>query len=178
MILPLVKATSSRICSMPSHPALLTAGPMNLLQTSRSLRSFLFMQPSCSCKTQSLALLSLLAGFRIGLLASFFIDLFFKLLQRFHDFAEGRREAQDHNEPRRKDRRSVCASQHQPAAACRPTLPYASFPEPASRDHSNDANTGEAWPCPSAGEIPHEGWSLSPRTCAWREAQPRLYPLP
>ena len=40
---PLVKATSSRICIMPSQPARFTAGPMNLEQISRSLRSFLFI---------------------------------------------------------------------------------------------------------------------------------------
>ena len=43
MIRPLVKATSSRICIIPSQPARFTAGPMNLEQMSRSLRSFLFM---------------------------------------------------------------------------------------------------------------------------------------
>src|SRR5260370_17820448 len=32
---------------MPSQPALLTAGPMNLEQMSRSLRSFLFIQEMC-----------------------------------------------------------------------------------------------------------------------------------
>ena len=46
---PLVKATSSRICIIPSQPARLTAGPMNLEQMSRSLRSFLFMEASLIC---------------------------------------------------------------------------------------------------------------------------------
>ncbi len=46
MMRPLVKATSSRICIIPSQPARLTAGPMNLEQMSRSLRSFLFMATS------------------------------------------------------------------------------------------------------------------------------------
>src|ERR1700733_11381501 len=43
MIRPLVKMTSSRICIIPSQPARFTAGPTNLEQMSRSLRSFLFM---------------------------------------------------------------------------------------------------------------------------------------
>lgn len=46
MMRPLVKAASSRICIIPSQPARLTAGPMNLEQMSRSLRSFLFMEVS------------------------------------------------------------------------------------------------------------------------------------
>ena len=39
---PLGESTSSRICIIPSQPARFTAGPMNLEQMSRSLRSFLF----------------------------------------------------------------------------------------------------------------------------------------
>src|SRR5262249_40850712 len=35
---PLVKLTSSRICNITSHPARRTAGVMNLVQMSRSLR--------------------------------------------------------------------------------------------------------------------------------------------
>jgi hypothetical protein len=46
---PLVKATSSRLCIIPSQPARLTEGPMNLEQMSRSLRSFLFMEVSLIC---------------------------------------------------------------------------------------------------------------------------------
>ena len=41
---PLVKLTSSQICIIPSQPAHFTAGPMNLEQISRSLRSFLFIR--------------------------------------------------------------------------------------------------------------------------------------
>ena len=44
MMRPLVKLTSSRICIIPSQPARFTAGPMNLEQISRSLRSFLFIR--------------------------------------------------------------------------------------------------------------------------------------
>ncbi len=44
LVRPLVKATSSRICIIPSQPARFTAGPMNLEQMSRSLRSFLFIR--------------------------------------------------------------------------------------------------------------------------------------
>src|SRR5713101_9244947 len=43
MMRPLVKATSSRISIIPSQPVRFTAGPMNLEQMSRSLRSFLFI---------------------------------------------------------------------------------------------------------------------------------------
>src|ERR1700733_2016144 len=49
MMRPLVKATSSRICIIPSQPARLTAGPMNLEQMSRSLRSLLFIEMSVIC---------------------------------------------------------------------------------------------------------------------------------
>src|ERR1035438_8212537 len=41
---PLVKLTSSRICVISSQPACFTAGLMNLLQMSRSLRSFMFIR--------------------------------------------------------------------------------------------------------------------------------------
>jgi hypothetical protein len=44
----LVKATSSRICIIPSQPARFTAELMNLEQISRSLRSFLFIRYVCS----------------------------------------------------------------------------------------------------------------------------------
>jgi len=44
MIRPLVNATSSRICVIPSQPARLTAGPTNFEQMSRSLRSFLLIE--------------------------------------------------------------------------------------------------------------------------------------
>ena len=43
---PLVKATSWRICIIPSQPARLTAGLLNLEQMSRSLRSFLLTELS------------------------------------------------------------------------------------------------------------------------------------
>src|SRR4030042_7033673 len=42
MIRPFVNETSSRICDRTSQPACLTAGVMNLVQMSRSLRFFLF----------------------------------------------------------------------------------------------------------------------------------------
>ena len=38
MMRPLVKLTSSRICNISSQPARLTAGGMNLVQMSRSVR--------------------------------------------------------------------------------------------------------------------------------------------
>jgi hypothetical protein len=43
MMRPLVKPTSSRICSISSHPARRRAGVMNLVQMSRSLRVRLSM---------------------------------------------------------------------------------------------------------------------------------------
>ena len=43
MIRPFVKLTSSRICDISSHPARLTAGVMNFVQMSRSLRAVLSM---------------------------------------------------------------------------------------------------------------------------------------
>ena len=45
MMRPLVKLTSSRIWAISSQPAFFTAGVMNLVQMSRSLRSFLFTGP-------------------------------------------------------------------------------------------------------------------------------------
>lgn len=45
MMRPLVKLTSSRICNISSHPACFTAGVMNFVQMSRSLRDFLFIGP-------------------------------------------------------------------------------------------------------------------------------------
>ena len=42
---PLVKLTSSRICSISSHPAVRRAGVMNLVQMSRSLSAALVHAP-------------------------------------------------------------------------------------------------------------------------------------
>ena len=51
---PFVKLTSSRICDITSHPARRTAGVMNLVQMSRSLRVYLSILPGgsplgCEC---------------------------------------------------------------------------------------------------------------------------------